>query len=324
MSALFLTFSHGCSSGTTSAVRVDGPSDGVRLVTDRQAIDAADGMPASVVVAEVVDPDRFVAEDGTVIQLIGIVAPIADSEKRIGDDYYGRAALEFVRGVVQGKRIDLKYEGDARDPLTGGLNAHVYLDNGAHLNYELARRGFAIANCKRTDVRGCEALMRAQFHAVRRRDGIWNPDTANVQDVGADDIRKVESTVRTVLDGDTVQLVDGTVVRYIAIDAPENAFSYLEGELGNTSLVANRRLVEGKRVILEYDVEPVDPRGRDLAYVWVEHQGQMRMVNELLVEQGYAWVAIFPPNVRHVPRLMEAQDRSMTNGAGLWARQQPK
>ena len=41
-------------------------------------------------------------------------------------------------------------------------------------------------------------------------------------------------------------------------------------------------------------------------------------VNEVLVEKGVAWVAVFPPNVRHIKALFSAQERAAEAGAGMW------
>jgi micrococcal nuclease len=52
-------------------------------------------------------------------------------------------------------------------------------------------------------------------------------------------------------------------------------------------------------VALEPDVEKVDPCGRPLAYAWV---AESRIFNEALVDEGYAQMATFPPNVKYVER----------------------
>ncbi len=47
---------------------------------------------------------------------------------------------------------------------------------------------------------------------------------------------------------------------------------------------------------LEFDAEKTDRYGRLLAYVWTPGG---TLFNEFLVEQGYAQVATFPPNVKY-------------------------
>lgn len=97
-------------------------------------------------------------------------------------------------------------------------------------------------------------------------------------------------TVARVIDGDTIVLADGTRVRYIGIDTPER------GEVGyKEATEANRKLVEDKKVRLEYDVNRTDRYGRTLAYVYVNGT----FVNAWLLENGLAEVMTIKPNVKY-------------------------
>jgi micrococcal nuclease len=71
--------------------------------------------------------------------------------------------------------------------------------------------------------------------------------------------------VERIVDGDTIVLSSGSIVRYVGIPAPENNEPF-EKE----STEENRKLVEGKTVSLEYDNYKADKFGRILAYVMVE------------------------------------------------------
>jgi len=70
---------------------------------------------------------------------------------------------------------------------------------------------------------------------------------------------------RSIKDGDTIILENGEEVRYIGIDTPEESQPYFE-----EAKEFNRKMVEGKRVFLEYDQETKDKYSRTLAYVWVD------------------------------------------------------
>lgn len=109
-----------------------------------------------------------------------------------------------------------------------------------------------------------------------------------------------------VLDGDTIEVELGGErerVRYIGIDTPEMGDERPEiRALAFEARRANARLVEGRRVRLELDVEKRDRYGRLLAYVWVGDT----LVNEALVRAGYAAPYTFPPNVRYVEGFVEA------------------
>jgi micrococcal nuclease len=66
---------------------------------------------------------------------------------------------------------------------------------------------------------------------------------------------------------------------------------------------------------LELDVQKIDPYGRLLGYVYLPN-GQM--FNETLVEEGYAQVATFPPNVKYQERFLKAQREARAANRGLW------
>ena len=126
--------------------------------------------------------------------------------------------------------------------------------------------------------------------------------------------------VQQVIDGDTVQLGDGQMVRYIGIDAPE-VRRHVGGEwvmdpepFAQAATEANRQLVEGQRVRLEYDAQTHDRYGRLLAYVYVGEQ----MVNEALVADGYAHVLTIPPNVRYAEQFRLLANEARRARRGLW------
>jgi micrococcal nuclease len=124
-------------------------------------------------------------------------------------------------------------------------------------------------------------------------------------------------TVSRVVDGDTIEvspLVGGIAdVRLIGMDTPET-YGGTEPYGEEASAFTTQRL-EGRKVALEFDVERIDPYGRVLAYVWLPDG---KMFNEVLVREGYAQVATFPPNVKYVERFVAAQRQARAEGAGLW------
>jgi micrococcal nuclease len=123
--------------------------------------------------------------------------------------------------------------------------------------------------------------------------------------------------VLTVVDGDTidVRLEGRTVrVRYIGINTPETKHPKKGVEpFGKEAKEANRRLVNGKTVRLELDVEKWDRYRRLLAYVYVGDT----MINAELVRQGYAQVATFPPNVKYQDLFLKLQREAREAKRGL-------
>ena len=126
------------------------------------------------------------------------------------------------------------------------------------------------------------------------------------------------------VDGDTVWVrLAGRVekVRYIGVDTPE-VHHPTRGEQpgGRAATEVNRRLVGGKPVRLEPDVQLRDRYGRMLAYVWVKGpDGAELMVNAELVRLGYANVMTVPPNVRHAEMFRKLQVDARLHHRGLWA-----
>src|SRR3989344_7629531 len=76
------------------------------------------------------------------------------------------------------------------------------------------------------------------------------------------DITKLpkSAVVKRVIDGDTVELFNGLVLRYVGMTAPETGEAF---EKEATEL--NRQLVEGEEIKLEYDNYKSDNFGRILA-----------------------------------------------------------
>ena len=136
-----------------------------------------------------------------------------------------------------------------------------------------------------------------------------------------------EVTVRRAIDGDTVELRDGRLLRYIGIDTPEvrrrEGGRWVEDPepFGRIATEANRGLVDGQSVRLEYDVERFDRYGRTLAYVYVTRpDGETILVNEWLVREGLAQPMTIPPNVKHADRFRAAAAEARTAHRGLWGR----
>lgn len=129
-----------------------------------------------------------------------------------------------------------------------------------------------------------------------------------------------QAHIRRVIDGDTIELADGRLVRYIGIDAPEVRRKragrwVVEPEpFALAATQANQRLVDGKTVRLEFDVQTHDRYGRLLAYVYVGD----RMVNEALLQEGMAQLLTIPPDVKYVERFRAAASEARTAHRGLW------
>lgn len=123
-----------------------------------------------------------------------------------------------------------------------------------------------------------------------------------------------QAIVARVVDGDTVELDDGTKVRYLMIDTPEISGG-ADDCYGPEARDFNAALVEGRRVSLRYDLACTDHYDRLLAYVYVESTE----VNLRMVEYGYACVLVIAPN--GADRELEyktAEAEAKAAGRGMW------
>jgi micrococcal nuclease len=128
------------------------------------------------------------------------------------------------------------------------------------------------------------------------------------------------NTVRVirVVDGDTLEVnLQGTKekVRLIGVDTPETVHPTIgEEPYGREASNFTKEKLTGQKVVLEFDVEERDRYGRLLAYVWLDGE----MFNEVLLSEGYAQIATYPPNVRYVERFQAAQQEAREAERGLW------
>ena len=105
-------------------------------------------------------------------------------------------------------------------------------------------------------------------------------------------------------------------VRYIGVDTPETHHPMRGVEpYGMEAAEANRKLVDGKALRLEFDVQERDRYGRLLAHLYLEDG---TFVNAWLVENGYAMVMTIPPNIKHQDLFLKLQREAREARRGLW------
>jgi len=135
--------------------------------------------------------------------------------------------------------------------------------------------------------------------------------------------------VTRVVDGDTIILEKDERVRLIGIDTPEVHHSpklyrdsHRSGKdietikrMGKRASKFVRRLLEGKRVRLEFDVEKCDRYGRLLAYVYL---ADGTFANAKIIKEGYASPSTYPPNVKHADHFMMLYRKAREERKGLW------
>ena len=121
--------------------------------------------------------------------------------------------------------------------------------------------------------------------------------------------------VERVVDGDTIVVRGVGSVRLIGVDTPETVDPRRPVQFfGREASAFTRRMVEGRRVRLEYDQERTDRYGRTLAYVWLEDGTH---VNAEIIRQGYGFAYTSFP-FRYMEDFRRYQREARLAEVGLW------
>ena len=123
------------------------------------------------------------------------------------------------------------------------------------------------------------------------------------------------AVVAAVVDGDTLQLADGGVLRLAAIIAPKG------GEpLADAARAALADAV-GRPLLLEFGPRRTDRHGRQLAQAWLAAAGGTKgaWLQEMLLTRGLARVASTDDTRALVPELLRIEAQARAAGRGLWA-----
>ncbi len=122
--------------------------------------------------------------------------------------------------------------------------------------------------------------------------------------------------VKRVVDGDTILLDNKRFVRYIGINAPEMQHGNEPTEpYGIEAKNYNARLVKNREIYLVYGQERTDRHGRELAYVYTHKN---IFINQMMLEQGWAYCLFKAPNLRFQDVFLKAQRLAMQRQQGMW------
>ncbi|MGZ8153376.1 MAG: thermonuclease family protein [Methylovulum sp.] len=124
--------------------------------------------------------------------------------------------------------------------------------------------------------------------------------------------------IKSVYDGDTVELQNGLKVRFLGINTPEvqhrNQMADAGGKEAKIWLINK---LKNTKVRLEPGVEKTDKYGRTLAHLFTEKKEH---INLQLVAAGLATVNIYPPNLGYVDELIAAENQAEKARLGIWSR----
>lgn len=123
------------------------------------------------------------------------------------------------------------------------------------------------------------------------------------------------------VDGDTFWVVNqkgqNEKIRLIGINTPEarrTGKTEVEYFGKEASDYVKKTLIE-RKVRLEYDVQRYDRYKRTLAYVYLDDG---TFLNALLVKEGYASAATFPPNVKYSEYFVKLEREARARKMGMW------
>jgi micrococcal nuclease len=123
-----------------------------------------------------------------------------------------------------------------------------------------------------------------------------------------------------VIDGDTIIVEIGGKeerVRLIGVDTPETVHPSKPVEyFGKEASEFTRKMVEGKRVKLEYDWQRRDKYGRLLAYVYLEDG---TFLNAEIIKQGYGFAYTRFP-FKYLEKFRQYEREARENNRGLWGK----
>lgn len=138
------------------------------------------------VVRTVFDGDTLLLDNRIKVRLSGINTPEIESFRKRGESG-GEEARIWLKNAIEGKKIHLEEDVEHTDHYRR-LLAHVFTEEGAHINRLLVSLGLASVNIYPPNLKYAEQMLEDQGRAERARLGIWGdpvytPDTvANLPD----------------------------------------------------------------------------------------------------------------------------------------------
>jgi len=132
---------------------------------------------------------------------------------------------------------------------------------------------------------------------------------AEIPSIIADAQDSPSAEVARVIDGDTIELTDGSKIRLIGINTPEkNEHYYAEARQNMENLVLN------KEIYLEKDISDRDKYGRKLRYVFTAD----KFVNAEQVSAGLASSYEYPPDTKYQFLFNCLEEKAKWSVFGIW------
>ncbi|MCI0733880.1 MAG: thermonuclease family protein [Methylococcaceae bacterium] len=173
--AIFLMLTSAVASFGASEIYVREEPGGQRHYSDkpspnakRLAIRAGAGYR---VVQAVFDGDTLLLDDRSKVRLSGINTPEVETPRKSAESG-GDEARMWLKNILEGKKVRLDGDVDRTDHYKRML-AHVFTEDGTHINRVLVRSGLATVNIYPPNLKYAEQLLEAQRLAETEGLGIW-------------------------------------------------------------------------------------------------------------------------------------------------------
>lgn len=132
---------------------------------------------------------------------------------------------------------------------------------------------------------------------------------AEIPQIIADAQSSESAVVSRVIDGDTIEILGGTKIRFVGINTPEKSeTNYLQAKTNMENMVSN------KSVHLVKDITDEDKYGRKLRYVFTED----KFVNAEQVSAGLASSYEYPPDTKYQFLFNCLEKRAKYDKFGIW------
>ncbi len=124
--------------------------------------------------------------------------------------------------------------------------------------------------------------------------------------------------VAQVIDGDTVRLQDGRLVRFIGLNTPElgrDGRSFQPYAREATQALRDLLNPHQRQVLLRYGHQRHDRYGRTLAHPYLPDRDN---ITAELIRQGLATALLVPPNTHHLDCYQRAERQARELRRGIW------
>lgn len=182
-----------------------------------------------------------------------------------------------------------------------------------------------VANVSVTDDKKEEEKKAKKVVAVEQEAEQAKQDVIEKEKETAASLGLVAVTVSRVVDGDTIELSDGSKVRLIGVNTPESTTRH--EDYGKEASNYTKSKLDGKQVWVQKDISETDRYDRLLRLIWLaiptdvmnEDEIRTKMFNADLVLNGYAEPSTYTPDVKYSDFFVKFAREAREKNTGLWA-----